>query len=295
MLFHLPKIRSYAQSEFNQAGSTGFVTDAELDDWANEGYIKYCVRIMMAHQGYFEVSTLLSTVAGTETVALPSNFLNAPSALNVVRLEKIMSNSTVPCNYNRRSSIANQTSGGVTGLSYVPSYDFRGNNLVLEPTPMETSANCFKLIYQGLPPRLHSGTAQAGGATTITLSTDADPRDDYYNGSSVYIVSGTGVGQIRMITDYVGLTRVATVATWTSNPGVTSVYSTLMHPDFPEQFHEMIPLYAAKKAFLKERARGTVTTYDDSDLKELEAQFVEFTEERTEARKFVQPWHPESF
>ena len=40
----------------------------------------------------------------------------------------------------------------------------------------------------------------------------------------VYIASGTGSGQLRTISDYVGSTRVATVTTWTTTPTETSVY-----------------------------------------------------------------------
>ncbi|MGG2324633.1 hypothetical protein, partial [Salmonella enterica] len=42
----------------------------------------------------------------------------------------------------------------------------------------------------------------------------------------VTITSGTGAGQTRIITAYVGSTKVATVnATWQTNPDATSVYT----------------------------------------------------------------------
>jgi hypothetical protein len=74
----------------------------------------------------------------------------------------------------------------------------------------------------------HAGTAQAGAATTITLSTRASAVDDAYNNLYVAIIAGTGSGQIRQITDYVGSTKVATVATWTTNPDSTSEYKILL-------------------------------------------------------------------
>ena len=70
----------------------------------------------------------------------------------------------------------------------------------------------------------NTGTAQAGAATTITLASGASATDDIYNTMSVYITSGTGAGQLRTITDYVGSTKVATVATWATNPDATSAY-----------------------------------------------------------------------
>jgi len=71
----------------------------------------------------------------------------------------------------------------------------------------------------------HSGTAQAGGASTITLDTGASASDDAYNTMLVYIESGTGAGQERTISDYVGSTKVATVSlAWSTNPDATSVF-----------------------------------------------------------------------
>ena len=70
----------------------------------------------------------------------------------------------------------------------------------------------------------NTGTAQAGAATTITLASTASATNDIYNGMTVYISSGTGDGQIKVITDYVGSTYTATVSTWTTNPDTTSVY-----------------------------------------------------------------------
>lgn len=71
----------------------------------------------------------------------------------------------------------------------------------------------------------HTGTAQAGASSTITLAADASDDDDFYNGVTVEITGGTGSGQTKTITDYVGSTRVATVdSSWASNPDNTSVY-----------------------------------------------------------------------
>lgn len=71
----------------------------------------------------------------------------------------------------------------------------------------------------------HTGTAQAGGANTITLDTGASASDDAYNSMLVYIESGTGAGQERTISDYVGATKVTTVSVnWATNPDATSVF-----------------------------------------------------------------------
>jgi parallel beta-helix repeat protein len=71
-----------------------------------------------------------------------------------------------------------------------------------------------------------TGTAQAGAASTITLASDASALDDEYNSLAIEITAGTGAGQIKTISDYVGSTKVATVsAAWDTQPDNTSVYN----------------------------------------------------------------------
>lgn len=295
MLLHLPAIRDYARAEFNQAAAAGFISNDDIDRWANEAYYKYALVLMKANQGYFETTDLLTITAATEAIALPDNFTaNEFSLLQTVIVEKVLSSSRVPLSYRKRYNEANSTSAGASGETYLPTYDFRGNNLVLEPTPTTTETDGIRITYKALPPRLRCATASAGAASTITFDSSADPRNDYYIGAKIYIYSGLGSGQIRTISDYVGSTKVATVsAAWTTNPDSTSVFSTLIHQDFPEIFHEIIPLYVAKKAFLKERSLGQKIVYEATSLKELEVQMMRFVEERTESPKFVRPWNLE--
>jgi hypothetical protein len=71
----------------------------------------------------------------------------------------------------------------------------------------------------------HVGIAQGGGASTITLASTASTTNDLYKGSMCAIVAGTGAGQSRVVTGYVGSTRVATVnRAWATNPDATSQY-----------------------------------------------------------------------
>ena len=74
---------------------------------------------------------------------------------------------------------------------------------------------------------VRSRLAQAGGASTITLDTGANStNNDIYSGNVVAILAGTGAGQNKVITGYVGSTRVATVdSTWVVNPEATSVFA----------------------------------------------------------------------
>ncbi|MFZ9156025.1 MAG: hypothetical protein ACO22A_06705, partial [Schleiferiaceae bacterium] len=83
-----------------------------------------------------------------------------------------------------------------------------------------------KLLREASEAIAFTGTAQAGAAGTITLAAGASAVDDLYNGERVEIIEGTGSGQSRLITDYNGTTKVATVdRNWIVNPDNTSVYA----------------------------------------------------------------------
>lgn len=67
--------------------------------------------------------------------------------------------------------------------------------------------------------------AAAGStSTTLKLSTSASAVDDTYNATTVIITGGTGAGQSRIISDYDGVTKTATVPTWDITPDATSQY-----------------------------------------------------------------------
>lgn len=72
-----------------------------------------------------------------------------------------------------------------------------------------------------------TGTATAGGASTITLAAAAFAANDEPNQRWIVITAGTGAGQApRRIIDFVVGTLVATVEpAWGTNPDATSVYA----------------------------------------------------------------------
>lgn len=72
---------------------------------------------------------------------------------------------------------------------------------------------------------IRRNTATAGAAGTITLDASASATNDYYNNTLILILSGTGAGQCRIITDYDGTSKVATVHTsWSTNPAAASIF-----------------------------------------------------------------------
>ncbi len=72
----------------------------------------------------------------------------------------------------------------------------------------------------------HAGTAAAGSASTITLAIGASAVDNAYRPLRIRLTGGTGSGQVRVITNYVGATKIATVTpAWVTPPDATSLYS----------------------------------------------------------------------
>jgi hypothetical protein len=94
-----------------------------------------------------------------------------------------------------------------------------------------------------------TGTAQAGStSTTIKLASGASATNDVYKGMYVTITGGTGNGQVKIITSYVGATKVATVdSAWTTTPDATSTYSLAVFVASSEgQYINVVPQGRAK-------------------------------------------------
>jgi hypothetical protein len=77
---------------------------------------------------------------------------------------------------------------------------------------------------------VRSNTATAGAGSTVTLDASASATNDFYKGDLIYLTGGTGVGQYRVCTGYVGATKVATVTpAWATNPDNTSTFAVVPH------------------------------------------------------------------
>jgi len=102
-------------------------------------------------------------------------------------------------------------------------YAFDTQSPDFDITPSATSGN---ITITASSVTTDTGTAQAGGASTITLkSSSSFSTDDGPNGMWVTLTSGTGSGQERYISDYVGSTKVATVyPAWDTQPDNTTGY-----------------------------------------------------------------------
>jgi len=68
------------------------------------------------------------------------------------------------------------------------------------------------------------GTAVSATSTTIVLPSTFSATDDVYNGRTLRITAGIGLGQSKSIADYTGATKTCTVTTWTTTPDSTSIF-----------------------------------------------------------------------
>lgn len=144
-----------------------------------------------------------------------------------------------------RITRTSDTAWTATSITFdsIPKYayeiDFHTNNSETL-TPSAVSGN---ITLTTTSSKHDTGTAQAGASTTITLKSASSAVDDYYNGLYITITGGTGSGQVRIIEDYVGSTKVATVdSAWTTAPNSTSTYSiTTWTPEAVNQYVNVQP------------------------------------------------------
>ena len=135
--------------------------------------------------------------------------------------------------------------GTEANTTNLPADEGQGYSLVLTATEMQAARavvyvvdavtkvwldDYFVIETTGGPGAQHvdamrTGVAAGGAAGTITLDSGSSATDDFYNTGNVHIIGGTGAGQSRYISDYVGSTKVATVQeNWATNPDGTSIF-----------------------------------------------------------------------
>lgn len=104
---------------------------------------------------------------------------------------------------------------------YAYAFDTHSPNFTI--TPSATTGN---ITVTASSVTTDTGTAQAGGADTITLKAATNyTSDDQPNGMFITLTSGTGSGQTRHVEDYVASTKVLTVyPAWDTQPDNTTGY-----------------------------------------------------------------------
>ena len=160
------------------------------------------------------------TIASLTSAILPQmNWVQSADTVIVVHED------LEPVRILRGATDSDWTASTIT-FSFVPKYAFDIDTHIpaYNITPSATSGN-ITLTASGVT--TDTGTAQAGGADTITLKAASSyTTDDAPNGMFIRITGGTGAGQVRHVEDYVAATKVLTVfPAWTTQPDATSQYS----------------------------------------------------------------------
>ena len=146
------KLLNNVRNLLNQPNpSNSFWTDLELLEYLNEAIRIYFAQVLKNSEGQFTALADLDIVSGTETVALPSDFFEV-KALYIQRNQ----------GYDILTYQPNLTSGYNTTVGngaslYSPYYFFRGNNLVLRPTPNFSQSAILRLEYVQFPETLVNG------------------------------------------------------------------------------------------------------------------------------------------
>jgi hypothetical protein len=148
----LGKLLTNVRNFLNQPNpQNSFWTDAELSDYLNKGVQRYFAEVVMHREGQFTATTTLDIVSGTETVALPSDFFEVRS-LYITR-----SGGWEILPYRNNITDGFYTTGSSGAEQFRPYYFFRGNSLVLRPTPNFSATACLKLEYIQFPDTMVNG------------------------------------------------------------------------------------------------------------------------------------------
>ena len=176
---------------------------------------------------YLDVSSSVSGVTDGITSARLANLWYTQSADTLLLFEETMK----PLKIVRGATDATWTISDLA-FDYVPRYAFTltetspGTTL----TPSSVTGNIQLTAGAATWHSGRSNTAQAGGSATITLDSGASSTDDIFNGSIIRTTGGTGSGQTRAISDYVGSSKVATVSVaWTTQPASDTTFTIDSH------------------------------------------------------------------
>jgi len=225
------------------------------------------VRSILKEDPSFFVAT--TTLTFTSEEALYSLPLNARSGSRIIFAEDRGDESIneVPSiSYENYLAIE---SPNLVNLTSGYHFMLEGDKVRITPTPSSGSVKIWYVPSFGnmVEGRVDSAS-NSSPTNTLILNSAApdysyeygtvDRRDDYYNGMTVQIINGTGVGQSRKITDYNGTTRTITVdSAWGTNPdnsGANRSSYCIMCP-VPEDFHTLVPMRAALMMSVKNRNR----------------------------------------
>lgn len=153
----LTKVLTNVRNLLGQPNPTNSAwSDLELTEYINEGVRMYFADVIKNSEGYFmPAPVFLDITANIEEVPLPTDFFEA----KILYIQR--TNGWEVLEYRNditNGFITNLGSGGAN--TYSPLYYFRGNNLVLHPTPNFSQTGILRLDYIAFPDQMLNGGDQ---------------------------------------------------------------------------------------------------------------------------------------
>lgn len=140
------------RTQLNQRDPTNsFWTDVELLGYLNDAISIYFLEAAQANEGYFTTTSDLNITSGSNTVTLPTD------CFQVKILYKKLNDGYAVCPYNNSVTQGYSTQGGSEPGSFIPTYKFQGNSLVLNPTPNFSETAGLRLEYIQFPDQMIYG------------------------------------------------------------------------------------------------------------------------------------------
>jgi hypothetical protein len=143
-----------------QDPNNSFWKDAELINHLNEGVRLYFLEAQAVDEGQFTTQVDLDIVVDTDTVPLPADFFK------VRALYKHVNDGFVLLPYRNNLTDGYVDQGGNSLNNYLPYYYFRGNSLIIRPTPNFGEIAGLRLEYIQFPDTMIWG----GDAMTSQVS-----------------------------------------------------------------------------------------------------------------------------
>jgi hypothetical protein len=210
--------------DWREQGGGNYWLQMGLVEFANFG--RYMVRVSPTVPNAFAIRTFIVEVKN-QMPMITTGIAQGGAAPSTIQLSLIEPGTDHIYNQDL-ITIVNGLGAGQTRIimEYIGATQTVRVNRAWEIVPNNTSE--YIIIPNGDVPIALQGIAQAGAPGNIQLALNASAVNEYYTGSIVYITSGVGAGQARIITSYTGGTQVATVyPNWATNPNGTSVYEIL--------------------------------------------------------------------
>jgi len=220
--------------------------------------------VQMASPSCFVATYDISLVASQALYDLP---LNARLGTRWIAAENRIAGTPYYYVYDvdLRRYLETESANWPWGSESSPHLTLQGDQVRISPVPASAASSGIRYMYAPAYGNMLQGTLTGTTTTTVTLNWSTAPdyvttfgtvdnRDDFYNGMTLFVVSGTGEGQYRTITDYAGSTRTITVSPAFTSVATTDSVVAVMSPVM-EDFRDVVVLGAARQASIKGRTR----------------------------------------